>query len=1219
MIYLCNIYEGTINVLQNKSPSRRNKNKKETSPKFEIAGWIITIVASFLFLCAILPMLLGPISGAITGFLWGVFGFSIYPMLVALITWGIFLIKGYKRAVPLLYIVCSAVIFLMLIFILHLAVTFSILELPFAEYIDRVFSDPISGGGVSAGGVVFGTIAYGLQSVLTAVFSFILFGLVIIAMVVLMVNRRLKFIPSIKGLRSRKKRGELEQEAQQERVRGDFARTNRQSQKVAPINNAGLYVDDIIPVGEYAYDLPPEMSAPYQSSGGSFSQMQEQQPSNTVATTTYSTEPLAEPLKVSTQKPTAFEILGLRGDKERVLQPFTSTSQPTKITAAPDIRATNELLSGVNPIINSVSGYSASSYSNSASTSSTLPPAYVHQGTSTKSYSSTLGEIAQIPEKNVVLPEYSGGEIVNGEEESARIKNAFAPIVASPVAMPTTKTAETKAKTSETPSPTAKPRSYGGGPDPSNYDSFSYTGFGRKVEGDDDEITEVLKKDALAKESIDFKFKPEVLFSDTQYARDDTPSVSIFDDKKITKTTETTTSYNSVFDVPFPYKKIPAPIEGQASVQDGEDFEGASFTEYTANDEPASAPLQVTKEMERLKKVWESPIADEPEPTQVISSTFTLEVNNDDVYKVEPILNGETGLFDKEYEDVPVDLTLNDSAYDKDDHSGYREEVKPVHEPVASARQFAPLKKSKPKAHDGQVAMDTYMAQKDSANSQDVPAKKRKLRYISPPLELLAESRITLHEDAEADKLARAETIVETLKSLKLDVKISGITRGPTVTRFELSMPPGVPVKTVKQFITDIEYYLECGKIRIETPIPGKRAVGIEAPNDKKDIVSLREIIESSAFKKSCSPLTFALGKDIAGENMVCEMDKMPHLLIAGTTGSGKSVQLNSIILSILYKSSPDDVRIILVDPKRVEFTDYAGMPHLLGENIINTDKHALNAFKWLRAEMERRYMLFSKNVVRNITEYNNLADVKSGEVPKIPFIVLIVDELADLMNGGFKKELEENIMSIAQKARAAGIHLILATQRPSVDVITGTIRANLPSRIAFALKTGGDSRIILDAMGAETLLGQGDMLFSPIGADDPKRIQAPWVSGDEVSSVIGYIKANNETDFNAQFDEAIVASEQVAQSGGGGGATAAIDDDLGYDPLLPQILKLVIEQNYATTSFIQRKFSMGYARAARIVDFMEAQGYISGIDGTKPRSVFITMDQFYEQFAEEE
>ncbi|MCI8412669.1 MAG: hypothetical protein HFE47_01045 [Clostridia bacterium] len=555
-------------------------------------------------------------------------------------------------------------------------------------------------------------------------------------------------------------------------------------------------------------------------------------------------------------------------------------------------------------------------------------------------------------------------------------------------------------------------------------------------------------------------------------------------------------------------------------------------------------------------------------------------------------------------DDEPIDLS-EQSHFEGADSTGYYETVSLADiKPVKSAQSAVqPTVRSK-----GQLGIDDISP---NIPMPPKPKKRKKLRYNAPDIDMLISSTSVAPEDYNVACEEKARLLEETLQGLKLPVKVGAITRGPAVTRYELEMPPGIPIKRIEQFSTDIEYYLESnGKIRIEAPIPGKRAVGIEVPNEKIDIVCLRDIISSKEFQNSSSPLTLSLGKDIAGTNIVCNLEKMPHLLIAGATGSGKSACLNSIIMSIMYKSSPEEVRLILIDPKRVEFNMYQGIPHLLGSEIINDAQQAINALTWAKEEMDRRYILFGSHKVRNLPEFNKSDAVKSGEEQKLPYIVLIVDELAELMLDNNKKVLETKIMSMAQKARAAGIHLILATQRPSVDVITGTIKANLPSRIAFSVKSIVDSRTILDQCGAETLLGRGDMLYAPIGLDDPKRVQGAFVTEQEITAVTEYVRANNEVDFDDEFTAAITKRDEEPET-----SDEEDDDNKEFDSLMPEVLKCVIESGSASTSMIQRRFSVGYARASRIIDQMELHKFIGPLEGSKPRAVYISREQYRELF----
>ena len=493
-----------------------------------------------------------------------------------------------------------------------------------------------------------------------------------------------------------------------------------------------------------------------------------------------------------------------------------------------------------------------------------------------------------------------------------------------------------------------------------------------------------------------------------------------------------------------------------------------------------------------------------------------------------------------------------------------------------------------------------------------VRPKKNYPPYVKPPVDLLNHiENVDVVTDEECNE--NIEKLERVLEDFKIPAKVKAVQVGPAVTRYEIGMPQGISVKKVQMHADDIAMVLASnGSIRIEAPIPGKNAVGIEVPNKNVTSVSLREMVESLDFQKRVHPMSFVLGKDINGTIQFCNLDKMPHLLVAGSTGSGKSVCLNTMLISMLYKSSPEDVRFILIDPKTVEFSVYANLPHLLTPHIITTKEQAINALNWAIKEMEYRYTLLQQNEVVNIKEYNNLSIVKDGIVNKLPYIVIVIDELNDLMIET-KREMEERIMKLAQKSRAAGIHLVIATQRPSVDVITGTIKANLPSRIAFALTNFADSKTVLDMGGAEKLLGRGDSLFKPNDMPEPRRIQGAYISSAEVSAVVKFIKANNPADFDEGTTNEITAVEEnIPQSNNSGGGNS---NNGGFDPVLKDALRWFISANQASITMIQRRFGVGYARAARIVDQMEQNGFISSQDGSKPRQVLITLDDFNKIF----
>ncbi len=486
---------------------------------------------------------------------------------------------------------------------------------------------------------------------------------------------------------------------------------------------------------------------------------------------------------------------------------------------------------------------------------------------------------------------------------------------------------------------------------------------------------------------------------------------------------------------------------------------------------------------------------------------------------------------------------------------------------------------------------------------------KRHKKYVKPPLDLLT-TLSSNYADSDEECQQKVAILEQTLEDFRIPAKVRQVTKGPAVTRYEIQMPAGISVKKVQQHADDIAMTLSAnGKIRIEAPIPGKNAVGIEVPNNEVATIGLRDVIDSEAFNKSNSPLTFGLGKNITGESKVGDIRKLTHMLVAGTTGSGKSVCLNSMIISLMYKSSPEDLRFILIDPKRVEFAVFSGMPHLMLPDIISEPEKALNSLNWCIKEMERRYAVIEEARVKNLKEYNETPEVINGEKEKLPLIVVIVDELSDLMLYN-KREVEEKILKLAQKSRAAGIHLVLATQRPSVDVITGTIKGNLPSRIAFAVTSYPDSNTILGCGGAERLLGRGDMLYAPQGLPEPERVQGAFISNSEVEAVVDFIKQNNDDYFDEELSKSIV-SKPSAKMG------SSYEDSNDFDDYFVDALRLVIEQGSASGSFIQRRLGIGYNRAGRIIDQMEREHFIAPSDGSnKPRAVLITMEEFERRFS---
>ena len=523
------------------------------------------------------------------------------------------------------------------------------------------------------------------------------------------------------------------------------------------------------------------------------------------------------------------------------------------------------------------------------------------------------------------------------------------------------------------------------------------------------------------------------------------------------------------------------------------------------------------------------------------------------------------------------------------------EKIKPKEEKVETKVKRKPLK-----TYDldslGDAKVNNYKSRQVEFADLNENFRREFGNYTYPAIDLLEDRNSDGGVD-DGEIRQRAVAIEETLDSFGIDGKVVQIDVGPTVTCYELKPQRGVKVSKIVNLADDLALSLATSGIRILAPIPGKSHVGIEVPNDKKEVVGLKEILASEKYVKSKYKIPFAMGKSISGDVEVSAIEKMPHLLVSGATGSGKSVCINTIIMSILYKHSPNDVKLLLVDPKVVELSIYNGIPHLIMP-VITDPKKASSSLFWAISEMEKRYKLFEKHHVRDIVGYKK-AQESDDSMENLPYIVIIIDELADLMMT-VGAEVEDYITRLAQKSRACGIHLIIATQRPTVDVITGTIKANIPSRISFAVTSQIDSRTILDAQGAEKLLGKGDMLYQSSDSMKPTRIQGAFVSDDEVMNVVQAIKEGNESDYD---QEAIEKVEEVAVK-----ESNPSDDE---DELIDEAIKIIINENTASVSMLQRKLKVGYARAGRIIDQLEQRGVVGGYEGSKPRKVLVDRSYF--------
>lgn len=576
----------------------------------------------------------------------------------------------------------------------------------------------------------------------------------------------------------------------------------------------------------------------------------------------------------------------------------------------------------------------------------------------------------------------------------------------------------------------------------------------------------------------------------------------------------------------------------------------------------------------------------------------------------EPDVNAKPIFSDEAIDDVVEDELV---SFTDIKNAEAPENVTPVEDKVINLDDI--IKKSTEKPEQLELELDS---KKDNEDEEDEftdeewnaePVKK----YELPPLELLNLPQNFNSGDLENEQKRNGDKLISTLKSFGVETRIIGISKGPSVTRYEIQPAAGVKISKITNLADDIALNLAASGVRIEAPIPNKPAVGIEVPNKSRQSVTLREVIDQPPYKNAKSKLNVALGKDITGDFVYCDLVKMPHLLVAGTTGSGKSVCLNSMIVSILYNATPDEVKLLMIDPKAVEFTMYNGIPHLLVP-VVSDPRKASGALAWAVTEMLQRYKMFSESGVRDISGYNSICESEGKK--KLPQIVIFIDELSDLMMAA-PNEVEDSICRLAQMARAAGMHLVIATQRPSVDVITGLIKANIPSRISLYVSSQVDSRTIIDSVGAEKLLGHGDMLYYPVGIPKPVRVQGCYLDESEVHKVVNFLKAQEQSAYD---DDVIKEIDRQAANTGSkkkdSSASSGDDGDSPADEMLPKAIEVVIEAQSASTTLLQRKLKLGYARAARIVEELEERGIIGPYEGAKPRKVLVSKQQWYEMNA---
>ena len=1167
------------------------RNKEQNKNNNEVIGIVLVAISAFILLCTIIPPVLGPISskGVFPVFI-GLFGVFSYPLFLCTLILGIALIRGIQPELPARQKAGITIMAVSLMLILQMATTHNRLGdfNGYGEYLKTVFM-----GGwaspkiITAGGALFGIVAYALSALITKVAAYIICSVFFLAALGYF------FIWPI--FAARKNAGE-----KATANKGAFEKgSDAYPREFMPVTDNTLFVDRIIPQSGAGYGTDASMGqngiqGGYQSSKNQPFQQIERPPEFDPY---HSPNPSNDSVRTS-----ARQILfgGANESSQPAEKPRTTYDEAREsfwaehslrpLSAEPTVKDTT-----------------------SAPPASTLyqqrPPKRVHDDVR-----AAFGDVS-LPPPNDISDKIVGTEgIINGDDYSVKLaeenaaRNKTANIDDRPqIGEFNSRSVEiSKAEYRE---PEAKPSTivngdYFGAPIGEIRPQENLR-EARKVDFTvpQNEIEEQ-PFDEFEEEKTDSERPPIIAASEYANNQNEQRGQSKDSQKAEESSLSAETRFQMLLEEERKRHEAAEREKNRPEPQQEQNTDTLTYN-YDLPDETYEDDYDVStydKILDRLDEATNDEIEhlildNDDIPMQPNDSLSSETAESTEESNSEPERNATEDENVLRMIDDTIDLS-EQSHFEGTDNTGYYEEV-----------TEAPKKAERPKEKrtgGEQVRIDDYLGDNTELPK---PKKKKRIKYNAPSIEMLtpASRNSQLIEAATED---RARILEEALHTFKLNAKVTGIVVGPAVTRYELEMPPGVSVKRIEQMSQDLAYSLGCnGNIRVEAPVRGKKAVGVEVPNDSVEIVRLREVLESKEFKSASSPLTLAIGRDITGNVIVCNLEKMPHLLIAGATNSGKSACLNAIIMSIIYKSSPEDVRLILIDPKLVEFALYDQIPHLLGDGIINDTQQAINALTWAREEMERRYHAFSALKVKNIGEYNKCEAVKNGQADKMQYIVLIVDEFAELtIDTENRKALENRVVSMAQKARAAGIHLILATQRPSADVITGTIRANLPSCIAFAVRSYTDSRIILDAGGAETLLGKGDMLYSPAGADGMLRVQGAYVESDEISAITAFVKENNETDFDEDFTAAIRKTQEVSNS-------ESDEEEKEFDPLMPEVLKCVIESGRASTSMVQSRFSVGYARANRIIDQMEIHKFIGPRESNNFRPVYITREEFKKQF----
>jgi len=1210
---------------------RDNRGKQKKKSTSEIVGVVLIVASVFFLFCLILPFALSVIGEGIRSFLTGILGVFSFALFCATTALGIVMLKGKKLAVPKKRAVYIGLISLFGLMVLQLITTHSILGLSFGEHMSRVynFSEP---GNFSIGGVLFALFPMVVVSITNTVVAYLFFISLFLIFSALLATDIIKF---------NKPMGDNKRKYNKSRI----IRTEKNGYVIS--SDGGLDLDNVTHTGLFVGEIVSNVHKNNITSG-SFSDFSGLDDSNErIQNTGKAQEDLKDFFSFMREnqdnRPTEDTPEARAQAIERLLGDKKGISETDRERFLSNSNNERELVRAVGGTIQSEPMIKGSAEYNNYN------EGYVKKSTGRKRSKEKLEVVFQPPLNQQEF--YNDNDtIIDGARYSKYI-----------------------ASLDEVQQPPPKQQQqvvyqYSQGPIEKINDNFdnltkkANAMLNQTIQAE----PQIIRQDDIINCSNPVPLASPAYESNTPFSPIplDLPKIpeSYYNDEGIEKATEFNNELprERVLEIPvinasqnvqavqeeiFGYSKNTHPkIDREFIPPAYEDDENTYEIKEAKNEVLEEIKETLHTISKKIKN--NTGIAAPPHAKQAIQDTLDLLDNEDeldDIINLTTTQNINLAFAEKlKNKNQPDDPTIYLDE-DKDDEDDLRytqanygttpykvakqqdEEIRAALERDedytgsyikghnSNPKEFSKSTSSQKNAHKQLHIEDVLSTGKKTPQR---PAKKS-VKYIRPALDLLT-SESTDPATFGTNSAQNAAKLEQKLKSLGLDVVVNGVSHGPAVTRYELTMPAGIPIKKILNYAPDIAYELESKKVRIEAPISGKKAVGVEVPNQKIGRVALKELLASQEFINSPpASVTLCIGKDIAGDIILCPLEKMPHLLIAGATGQGKSVCLNSMIVSMIYKSSPDDLRLILIDPKGVEFPPYQNLPHLLINQIIHKPDHAINAFKWVVNEMQERYKILAAHRVKDLIEYNNCTAVKKGEAQKLPKIVIVVDELGSLMRS-YKSEMEDVILALASLARAAGIYMILATQRPSVDVVTGTIKGNLPSRIAFAVSNGHDSKTILDEFGAEMLLGSGDMLYSPIDASEPVRVQGSLITTEEVDQIVKFICENNSADYFDEVAGVILKEKEVEVPD----EYAKDDmDDNGFDPLLEEVARKVVIAQQVSTTILQRWFKLGYAKAARLMDQLEEIGFIGPMDPfnkTRPREIYATKELFEKIFQKE-